>query len=101
MPSMGVDRPVAGVGGAGGGPSAGEGFEVAVCCRWRRRSSRTMRPPGPVPSTVLRSTAFSRAILLARGEALTRSAPSSEATWGADERGAEVAGTNGSASTAS
>src|SRR5450759_1220034 len=58
-------------GGCGGaGASAGAGSVVAACT-----SALTIRPPGPLPMSVCRSTPDSLAIRLARGDALTRSPP--------------------------
>ena len=48
-------------------------FESSVSELTVRISFSTIRPPGPEPVTVERSTPFSRATFLARGEAFTRS----------------------------
>ena len=61
-------------GAAGAGVAAGApGVRRAWPARRGATSALTIRPPGPLPVTRCRSTPFSRAIRLARGEALTRS----------------------------
>ena len=77
-----VATPSAGAAGAGGGagaPAAREAAGAPAPCT----SAFTIRPPGPWPLSARRSTPLSRAIRLARGEALTRSPAPSRTSPGA------------------
>jgi hypothetical protein len=59
--------------GAAGGGAAATG--AADASPVPSTSPRTIRPPGPLPRTAVRSMPFSRAIRRATGEALTPSSP--------------------------